>query len=355
MASFSLDYKVTVCYGVCQQEKHTLQRKGVDMKDEQIGELVLTSKGHNVVAQSQPADSRMLLTMAVQAGLDGSQITTLANLHFLMADRQAQLDFYAAMANFQAMVPPIRKAGKVAFNGTKFNFARLEHIVETIKDSLRDNGLSYRWETDAGDKGITVTCIACHIGGHSVKSSFCAGKDDSGKKNVIQSWGSTLTYLKRYTLTAVFGLMVAEMDDDSVEGGHLNEYPEDAFSKNLPLWKSRIEQGKITWDRLANDIESGSKQKMTPAQIETLQNIDVIKQQPPNAPANHTPQQEPVKKAEVAGEGYPAGKFSVNLSLWVGSVKAGKITTDQLIETINSKADSPLTAAQTQKLREATR
>ena len=41
-----------------------------------------------------------------------------------------------------------------------------------------------------------------------------ASPDDSGGKNAIQSIGSTVSYLQRYTILALAGLATREMDDD---------------------------------------------------------------------------------------------------------------------------------------------
>ena len=41
-----------------------------------------------------------------------------------------------------------------------------------------------------------------------------ASPDTSGSKNAVQSIGSTVTYLQRYTLYSILGLASAEQDDD---------------------------------------------------------------------------------------------------------------------------------------------
>ena len=45
-----------------------------------------------------------------------------------------------------------------------------------------------------------------------------AQADTSGSKNAIQSIGSTITYLERYSLLALTGLAAHEMDDDGKAG-----------------------------------------------------------------------------------------------------------------------------------------
>jgi hypothetical protein len=49
--------------------------------------------------------------------------------------------------------------------------------------------------------------------GHKIETSIEAGSDTSGSKNAIQAIGSTISYLKRYTLENVLGLSADEDND----------------------------------------------------------------------------------------------------------------------------------------------
>jgi hypothetical protein len=42
-----------------------------------------------------------------------------------------------------------------------------------------------------------------------------APRDATGKKNYIQSFGSTISYLRRYTILSAFGLTVSDEDNDA--------------------------------------------------------------------------------------------------------------------------------------------
>jgi hypothetical protein len=65
---------------------------------------------------------------------------------------------------------------------------------------------------------VTVTCIVSHRDGHFEENTLCAGRDESGNKNSIQSIGSTSTYLQRMTLKAALGLAVSSDDDGHAAG-----------------------------------------------------------------------------------------------------------------------------------------
>ena len=59
-----------------------------------------------------------------------------------------------------------------------------------------------------------MTCILAHKDGHSEETTLTAPPDTSGSKNAIQSTGSSVTYLKRYTLEAVTGIVTSDDDND---------------------------------------------------------------------------------------------------------------------------------------------
>jgi hypothetical protein len=65
---------------------------------------------------------------------------------------------------------------------------------------------------------VSVTCVVTHEGGHFEETTLHAGADNSGGKNSIQSIGSTITYLQRYTLKPALGLAAARDDDGQAAG-----------------------------------------------------------------------------------------------------------------------------------------
>jgi hypothetical protein len=58
-----------------------------------------------------------------------------------------------------------------------------------------------------------VTCHVSHEKGHRESTSLTGPEDVSGGKNPIQTIGSTVTYLQRYTMVSALGLSTADQDD----------------------------------------------------------------------------------------------------------------------------------------------
>jgi hypothetical protein len=130
-----------------------------------------------------------------------------------MAARKA---FDNAMAD--AVFPIIKKNRAVDFTSAKgrtyYKHEDLAEVLRTVVPVLTENGLSHRYRvTSNPNEPVTVTCIISHRDGYFEETTLCAGKDDTGGKNVIQQIGSTITYLQRMTLKAALGLAASEDDD----------------------------------------------------------------------------------------------------------------------------------------------
>lgn len=167
----------------------------------------------DIVKQEQ-MNPAQLLTMAVDKDLDIDKLGKLMELQKVWQADQARKAFFGALSQFQSQVPEIRKSKAVAFNEVKYNYAPLADVVRQIKETCRECGLSYRWEIADNKEEIKVTCLVTHIDGHTEQTTMTANPDDSGKKNKIQQRGSSIEYLKRYTLIGALGLSTTDSDID---------------------------------------------------------------------------------------------------------------------------------------------
>lgn len=174
-----------------------------------------------------------LLTVAIDKNLDIDKLEKLMALQREWEANNARKEFFEALSRFQSEIPEIGDRGLARFphkNGageTTYRFAKLEDIARAIQQPLYNNGLSYRFEqTQSGDSFdkqlITVTCVIAHKGGHTERHVMSSYPDTSGMKNAIQSIASTVSYLRRYTLTGGLGITTGGEDDDGHGGaeGH---------------------------------------------------------------------------------------------------------------------------------------
>lgn len=161
-------------------------------------------------------DPRSTLAIAINKGLDPVTIGKLMDLQERWDANQARKAFVQAMAQFKREAPPVIGKDKRADFGAgkaKYTYATTGAIVTAITPALSKNGLHLSWETEQEGNMITVTCHITHDGGHRESATLTGPKDESGGKNPIQTVGSSVHYLQRYTMVSVLGLATADMDD----------------------------------------------------------------------------------------------------------------------------------------------
>ena len=234
-------------------------------------------------AMAQP--HMRLIEMAVSGGADIEKLEKLMALQERFEANQAKKDYNFAMSLFQSELPIIEKLGIVDFTSTKgrtfYQYAKLEDITKAIQPALKESGLSYRFTQNQASGNITVTCIVTHKSGHSEESSLSSGADTSGGKDQLKAIASTITYLRRYTLTGILGIVVGGEDHDGdhveieqpeKEGEHC--YPDEEFKKNFPKWKQIISSGKKTPDTMLEFLQKKGIVISIP-QFEQLKQVEV--------------------------------------------------------------------------------
>lgn len=160
-----------------------------------------------------------LMQMAIENKASIEHLEKLMDLQERWEKNEARKAFYFAKAQFQKEKPIIPKSSKVKYESkstgkiTEYSFAPLSDIQKAIDPKLAELGLSYDYKQKEENGRITIFCILSHELGHSETTSLSAPADTSGNKNAIQSIGSTVSYLKRYTLTNAVGLSTEEDND----------------------------------------------------------------------------------------------------------------------------------------------
>jgi hypothetical protein len=162
-----------------------------------------------------------LISMAISKDMDIEKLEKLMGLQERWKAQVALQEFNLAFSKFQSIVPDMSKNRNVSYaskNSNKpvnYNYQDLGDIGKNIKGALSECGLSYNWETEEIGDDISVFAVLKHSGGHEVKGKPLKAKADaSGGKEGLHAKGSTITFLKRYTLTAILGLTTSEPDDD---------------------------------------------------------------------------------------------------------------------------------------------
>jgi hypothetical protein len=168
----------------------------------------------------------------------------------------------AALVKAQSEFPAIPRNKQVTVTGQKgsykFFYAPFEDILRAVKPALVANGLGFS-QSASGDRLVTKILhgsgewMECEVG--IVNPSGTA-----------QSYGSALTYSRRYGFCAAFGIQADDDDDANAADGNtiadaqhkplknpLSEMKEDAFSLLSPARKEVIRRTQIDLEALLSE------------------------------------------------------------------------------------------------------
>jgi len=165
---------------------------------------------------------------------------------------------YKAIADFQQEVPIIHKSTK----GHNYTYADLTAIFKVINPLMKKNGLGFTQAVE----GTSLKTVIFHVeSGETFES--CADIPQGitlMKMNGFQVLGSAITYMRRYQLSAMLGLVT---DKDTDAGGQ-QAAPQKAQPKK-PITNDLIESV-VKWAHDNNQTVADCKKHYTmSAEIET--------------------------------------------------------------------------------------
>ena len=128
-----------------------------------------------------------------------------------MEEGASMKNVYKALADFQQEVPSIKKNA----SGYGYRFADLDEITKSIKPLLAKHKLGFTQPID----GTRLKTIVFHTeSGESIEGSAEIPQGVTLKgQNEFQTMGSAITYLRRYGLVSMLGLVTDEDADAAGE------------------------------------------------------------------------------------------------------------------------------------------
>ena len=164
-----------------------------------------------------------------------------------------------ALAKFQANVKqPMKDKNNPFF---KSKYVPLENVVEAITQEAPKHGLSFvQWALNDDTGRVGVATMLMHESGEFIEFDPVHMKAD---KETAQGAGALISYLKRYSLSAVFGITSDQDDDGNSASG--NKVAKSASQAEIGNLKKEI----IAFSKLMT--EQGKDVK--PEQVEQTLNI----------------------------------------------------------------------------------
>jgi hypothetical protein len=134
-------------------------------------------------------------------GLDGTQSAGLKNLFTAMAKAQAQLGV------------ALKSASNPFF---KSRYADLNEVWKACREALTSNGIAVlQLPLHSEDNRVHLETMLCHSSGESISRTFSTPVKDQ----TPQGYGSAITYLRRFALSACVGVVADEDDDGATASG----------------------------------------------------------------------------------------------------------------------------------------
>lgn len=128
-----------------------------------------------------------------------------------------------ALSKAQSAFLPLKKDGKVEIgmkNGEKYGYkyATLAACFESTRKALADNELALTQVLESRAEGLVLITRLIHSSGGEIASTMRVPIDE-GARNFIQGMGSSITYIRRYSYSALLGISADEDDDGALGGG----------------------------------------------------------------------------------------------------------------------------------------
>ena len=177
----------------------------------------------NAAASESVAFISMIERASRDPSVDLDKMQRLMQMHKEAMERNAKSAYAAALSEMQEHLPVIEERGKIDIGrGKPQSYALWEDINEAIKPVLAQYGFALSFRTGREDGFIVVTGILSHRDGHSEETTMHLPLDNSGSKNPVQEVGSSTSYGKRYTASALLNLtsrVREDRDDDGAAAG----------------------------------------------------------------------------------------------------------------------------------------
>jgi hypothetical protein len=132
-----------------------------------------------------------------------------------MQTSQTITEISKALVEFNKELSRIEKDANNPF--FKNSYATLDTILDTVRPILARHGISILQMPSGNGELIEMRTILLHTSGEFIESPVVAMK---AVKNDPQSLGSTITYAKRYSISAMLGISTGDKDDDGNSGSH---------------------------------------------------------------------------------------------------------------------------------------
>jgi len=144
-------------------------------------------------------------------------------------------DLFCAIAKAQLKISAVTKEGKNPH--FKSNYVTLDSILNGPVKVFSEHGIAIIQMPSIVDGKINIRTVLAHAGGANIQSDLSMVCDVSNPHKV----GSTITYLRRFSLASILGI-AGENDDDGNAAAGVQSKPT-ATTNQRPVTTARVVPG----------------------------------------------------------------------------------------------------------------
>lgn len=175
---------------------------------------------------------------------------------------------FKALAEFQQEVPVIFKGTTAGSGNFAYQYADLPAILNVINPLMQKHGLGFTQLTNHKDGVDYLVTVVFHVeSGETLETSLRLMPDVELKgQNIFQSYGSQLTYFRRYGISQILGL-VTDKDTDAVgETTKKKTFPNERFETGMNM----VFKGEITKEQFLKAVKGYELTEDQSKQLEAL-------------------------------------------------------------------------------------
>jgi hypothetical protein len=133
----------------------------------------------------------------------------------VVGEKTPMMLLVTALAKARAEFDAVTKNAANPFFKSKY--ADLSEVIGAITPALSANGLVVVQPIEQTEQGLLLRTQLYHVGGGVIESTFAIPENKD-----IQKLGSSITYIRRYSLSSLFGVAPEDDDGNAAAGKQVN-------------------------------------------------------------------------------------------------------------------------------------
>lgn len=179
----------------------------------------IITRNENSLTETPEHGSSGILTIIERVALnpeaDIEKLERLLDMKERIDRQEAQRAYNEAMSQMQCDLPTVAKRGVISVDGQlRSKYAKFEDINEVVKPVMKQYGFAVSFNVQQQNQGVLVKGTLMHRAGHSESTEMFLPTDNSGRKNALHALGSSISYGKRYVMSALLNITTRDEDDD---------------------------------------------------------------------------------------------------------------------------------------------